>query len=384
LSPAAALAENPNNKVLEANNLNQFLPPSVLNNDNPDAARDFIRNSNNEAYQKTINSLSLVTRLFKMMAAKHPNDLKWRVLINVMNQLKDKVVAARDKQTENAIAQFDKYYNAALANSGNPAQAAKEASAKYNEWIFYYNSESMEATTNPTLFATGAGDSRPIEMNDVKQGYLDDCYFMAAIAALARSRPDWIEKMIRDNGNGTYTVTFYREVNKKTQKVEMTVDLKVPSNRKRVNLSGDMNTLGESEVWPTVLEKAYAQYKGSYAAIGLGGTPGDALFTLTGVKSSYSPTSKVSAATIEKYLAAGRPMVVGTPEGEKKALGEFGLHRWHDYTVQGVLTINGEKCLILYNPWGNEDPLIPWKEKTDPAPIPFSRLAEVLPNFWVS
>jgi hypothetical protein len=44
---------------------------------------------------------------------------------------------------------------------------------------------------------------------DVNQGYLGDCYFVAALGEVALQDPSAIENMITDNGNGTYSVLFY-------------------------------------------------------------------------------------------------------------------------------------------------------------------------------
>ena len=44
---------------------------------------------------------------------------------------------------------------------------------------------------------------------DVAQGNLGDCYFLATLASLAQNQPDKIKGMIRDNGDGTFSVRFY-------------------------------------------------------------------------------------------------------------------------------------------------------------------------------
>src|SRR5690606_36561200 len=60
-------------------------------------------------------------------------------------------------------------------------------------------------------FLSGGGDSNDIDPNDVSQGQLGDCYFIASLAAIARQNPDLIREMIRDNGDGTYTITFHEQ-----------------------------------------------------------------------------------------------------------------------------------------------------------------------------
>ena len=52
------------------------------------------------------------------------------------------------------------------------------------------------------LFIDGA------KPEDVQQGQIGDCYFPAAMAAIAKQNPDAVNNMVKDNGDGTYTVTF--------------------------------------------------------------------------------------------------------------------------------------------------------------------------------
>ncbi|MBL9039566.1 MAG: hypothetical protein JNG84_13690, partial [Archangium sp.] len=47
-----------------------------------------------------------------------------------------------------------------------------------------------------------------VSPGDVRQGALANCYFPGAIAAVAATNPEVIRDMVKDNGNGTYTVTF--------------------------------------------------------------------------------------------------------------------------------------------------------------------------------
>lgn len=51
-------------------------------------------------------------------------------------------------------------------------------------------------------------DSGGIRPEAVKQGTLGSCYFHSVVAALAQSNPRGLEKMIHENHEGTYTVSF--------------------------------------------------------------------------------------------------------------------------------------------------------------------------------
>lgn len=46
--------------------------------------------------------------------------------------------------------------------------------------------------------------------NDIQQGCLGDCYLLAGLSSLARNTPEKIKECMRDNGNGTVTVRFFK------------------------------------------------------------------------------------------------------------------------------------------------------------------------------
>jgi len=147
-------------------------------------------------------------------------------------------------------------------------------------------------------FVKGEGEAHSVDPSDVTQGALGDCYLMASMAAIANQNPDLIQKLIRDNGDGTYTVTFYQK--KKVlglfdnghEKIEITVDADFPEHNGSPMYAQPGDTVdGKQEIWSMVIEKAYADWKGGYEDIE-GGWPHDALEALTGVDSKdYKPSS---------------------------------------------------------------------------------------------
>jgi hypothetical protein len=50
---------------------------------------------------------------------------------------------------------------------------------------------------------------KAISALNIVQGDIGDCGLMATIAYIAGNRPDLLPKIIKDNGNGTYTLTRY-------------------------------------------------------------------------------------------------------------------------------------------------------------------------------
>lgn len=80
-----------------------------------------------------------------------------------------------------------------------------------------------------------------------KQGEINDCWFVATVIGLARSRPNDIKSMITDNQDGTFTVVFPGAAKEKVVVNAKTLDVK---------------KLAKSDgIWLAVLEQAYAQLK---------------------------------------------------------------------------------------------------------------------------
>lgn len=216
-------------------------------------------------------------------------------------------------------------------------------------------------TTGAQLY--GPGGVTPL---DVRQGAIADCFFAAAISAAANANPDAITKAIKDNGDGTYRVRFF----------EIGFDGKATTHFETVDddlaKSGDVPTYAKStevldgkehqEMWPGILEKAYAAWKGSYTAIGNGGSSGDVLEALTGKRAKTTSTAgpgkndalwdKMKKGSDEK-----KPMTAGSGDKDdaKYKDPKAGVYGWHAYTIMGVEEQkNGDKSermVILRNPW---------------------------------
>jgi len=197
-----------------------------------------------------------------------------------------------------------------------------------------------------------------VQVSDVRQGAIGDCFLAAALAAVAGTNPSAITGAIKDNGDGTYTVRFYNLDWSGSKKAEsITVDADLPMN-------GDAPAYAKSteslELWPSILEKAYAQWKGSYDAIGHGGNAGDVMEALTGERSRSKSTggdtdalwTRMKEATEQK-----KPMCAGSGDKDdaKYKDPKAGVYGWHAYTVLGVEEKkNGdttEKLVKLRNPW---------------------------------
>jgi len=201
---------------------------------------------------------------------------------------------------------------------------------------------------------------------DVKQGTIGDCYFMASLGAIANKHPDKIREMIRENKDGTFSVTFYHrrkpgEIWKpEFLRVVERVDGKFPVKHGLVYARYGRSSQGFKEIWPVVAEKAYAAFLGGFDRIGDGGNPALALEHLTGRPSQSFNGADVTMDSLGAWYDAGRAIVAGTKVDSGWPVsgsiwGEplFRTRRLvpeHAYWVESV--DRKRKIVTLANPWG--------------------------------
>ena len=260
-------------------------------------------------------------------------------------------------------------------------RAADQANIRQNGDDPCAKTECEPLPNNFTLFVRGAGDPDEVALNDIKQGVIGDCYLMAALGAIAQRRPALIKQMITEVRDETGTVTaykvaFYRRSRGQYRRVEyrrveVTVDAReFPKNRAHAEVTGDRTADGADEIWPLIIEKAYAKLRGGYDVIGSSGDPGKAMSELLGT--SYrnivgSDLGKYSFADLKRDFEQGLvvPWTPDAPEGSKLhgRLRKWNLYGRHAYVVTGVTEKNGERQVLLYNPWGLDE--------EQPKPIPY-------------
>jgi hypothetical protein len=226
--------------------------------------------------------------------------------------------------------------------------------------------------TEPTqLYVHGAGDAKDIDANDVFQGGLGDCYFMAALAGIAEKDPEAIRQMIHENRDASgnvvsYTVDLYkRDENGRLVKAPQTVDAREFS--QSAAGFGDKDAAGNQELWVRIVEKAYAQLNGGYSKIGKGGGAGGALEALTGYSVEGRDPRNYSFEQLQADVAAGRPVCFLTPDtqdaagnpinpGKADLLNGQGLKADHYYYATETKVEDGKQMVRLMNPWGHTHP----------------------------
>ncbi len=230
------------------------------------------------------------------------------------------------------------------------------------------------------LYGTEAGDTRDVSETDVHQNALGDCYLMSSLGEIARIKPALIKQMIKENGDGTYTVTLHREktglgylygklTGQEFDDVQVVVDGNFGTGSANSGSGQDQvpdkSGGSKKEVWVQVVEKAYAKLNGGYDKIDHGGWAAPAMETLTGKRATGRPAASVTAAELEDAIAKGKPVVMDTPSLPNGSA-PFGLVGPHAYMLQGIRTDpSGRKFIQLKNPWGF----------ANPSEIPFDQLS---------
>ncbi|HEY1089242.1 MAG TPA: C2 family cysteine protease [Archangium sp.] len=209
------------------------------------------------------------------------------------------------------------------------------------------------------LFVDGA------KAGDAQQGQIGNCYFPAAVAAIAHVRPDVIQNMVKANGDGTYTVTFKERdwASGRTKDVPVRVDGDLYARSYGGPLYGRASNSSDPakmELWYPIIEKAYAQWKGSYNSIGNGGYSADVFEDFTGatgrsIDAAGNPDTVWR--TITTAIDAKKPVAAGThDDGGPVSYTNTGVYGDHAYSILGYETAGAERYVVLRNPWGESEP----------------------------
>jgi hypothetical protein len=231
--------------------------------------------------------------------------------------------------------------------------------------------EEWEAAANAfvkgyTPFIKAAGDSSAADKSDIIQGDIGDCFLMSSMGAIALQHPELIEKMIHDNGDGTYTVTFY-DAHCQTPLGPctytphyVTVDGNYPD-----ELANPEDTVGGTqESWTMILEKAYLKWQkenGSNPFLDLQ-SPSVALSAMTGKDCNNYYNPQISMADLYKSFQRGDAITAGSRWSIDPTHPDFfgppdNMPEGHVFFVTAVDPVNN--TVTVQNPWGpGHDPYI--------------------------
>jgi len=196
--------------------------------------------------------------------------------------------------------------------------------------------------------------------NDIQQGALGDCYFLAGLASLTQTspaygstQPEVILQSIAPLGDGTYGVRFYRNGVANYLRIDGDIPVTYSGSYAYTKYAG----LGSgSDTWGMLLEKAYAFFrypgKNTYNSLN-GGYLDEPFTTLTGLKATNYGLSGSSDLTLYNFLQTqlsnDDAVTLASNNSEPKNSMIIGGHA---YSLRSVQNINGVLYATVYNPWG--------------------------------
>jgi hypothetical protein len=184
------------------------------------------------------------------------------------------------------------------------------------------------------------------QYDDVAQGSVGDCYYLAALASVADTDPYLIEQMVAPLGDGTYAVRFYRGGCEVYLRIDADLPVSYGTNLAYAKFGPD------GELWVPLVEKAYAYFRygqNSYASIH-GGWMGPVYREVTNASAQYYWVAGSSEALLDylaSALAEGHPVTLGSySNAPTPVVGS------HAYMVKSVEITESGGFVTVYNPWG--------------------------------
>ncbi|OTA70765.1 cysteine proteinase [Hypoxylon sp. EC38] len=255
--------------------------------------------------------------------------------------------------------------------------------------------------------------------NDVRQGRDGDCWLLAALCTLS-NKPSLIERVCvaRDEQVGVYGFVFHRDGEWISEIIDDKLFLTKPDfdesflerilweDRERINSEEQYRKAyqsgsgalyfaqceHENETWLPLLEKAYAKAHGDYAAIE-GGFTGEGIEDLTGGVTSELYTTDILDKEYfwkeelmkvnDEFLFGCSTGMWGVGWGDRKGIVEL-----HAYSIMKAVDIDGQRLLLLKNPWGKGEWKGAWsdgsKEWTAEWLVKLNHRFGDDGNFWIS
>lgn len=222
-----------------------------------------------------------------------------------------------------------------------------------------------------------------ISAADVVQGSAGTCFLLAPLAAIANVDPKLIRDAITQSDDGTFTVRFFeRGKGGKSTPIFRTVTAELPllDGQDRVYA----RAADSKELWPSIVEKAYADWKGGYQVID-GGQSQNFIRELTGREAHGELllflTPKQVEAKLSAAIKANRPMTATTwPAGSNGGLKvlEVGLREGHEFTIMAFEKSNGVPSVTLRDPNGTTASTLPGADQgKGTVTLPLSKFIEV-------
>lgn len=140
-----------------------------------------------------------------------------------------------------------------------------------------------------------------ISHDDVNQNWINDCFFLSALAAVAKANPEAIKNLIKGPlADGSYEVKLHIKGKKISLDGNPTIIKVFP---KALEKDGQTTVgLGDNELWVLLVERAFAQAMGGYDVLDEAGFTEHGLEAITGKDAVYKETASMSNAEVVAFV----------------------------------------------------------------------------------
>lgn len=216
-----------------------------------------------------------------------------------------------------------------------------------------------------------------ISPSAIEQRILGDCYFLAAVCAVAE-RPERLSRIFvskKPNAQGLYCLNMFVTGNWESVFLDdwFTIDT-------GCGYRTAFSCTKDNQIWLMLLLKAWAKVYGGYLNI-CGGMPLEPLTDLTGAPGAHFETKSGSLmehwGTIKNAIKSNYILTCTTPDGPDSKDPGTSLITSHAYSIIGAYDVTSDagtyrlvtpddrakvtdRVLKLRNPWGNNDHTGKW------------------------
>ena len=238
------------------------------------------------------------------------------------------------------------------------------------------NTNYIEFKRPSEFFTDGKYDlfSKEIEIDDIKQGSLGNCYFLSAVANISRF-PELIINLFKTkevNEDGFYEIIFYIDGIKQIVIVDDYIPVTTYTN------SPCFAKPNKNKIWVMLLEKAWAKVNGGYANT-IGGFPSESYEFLLGFgcltyniyNSNKEDLNEYKIEIIKKVKTANKNnCFISCSTSYVNNIEKVGLVPTHAYTLIDFSQIETNKGKVnlfrIRNPWSEGE----WKgDWSDSSPL---------------
>ena len=198
---------------------------------------------------------------------------------------------------------------------------------------------------------------------NIKQGKINDCYFLSALGALCDKCNNFVQKMfhITDKSiENVYGINFYLNGKPKLILVDDNFPCIKGKNKNDNSNSFSFGSSFEHEIWVSLIEKAYAKLRGNYQKMEIGQAQ-LSFEILTGAFTYQIDVAKNKSNLWDTLMELNEyPMCAGTKDKSFTNSSDFdnvGLQELHEYTLMKVYIDENtdNKRVLLRDPYGKEN-----------------------------